>query len=71
MLGQPIRRTEFSDDRLEIVLRRLSQQAAWEALETDLWQATGDVDDLDVTSVRLDSATTYGCHTLTEDGMMQ
>ena len=71
LLGQPIRRTEFSDDRLEIVLRRLSQQAAWEALEADLWQATGDVDDLDVTSVRLDSATTYGYHTLTEDGVMQ
>jgi transposase len=71
LLGQPIRRTEFSDDRLEIVLRRLSQQAAWEALEADLWQATGDVYDLEVTSVRLDSATTYGCHTLTEDGVMQ
>jgi hypothetical protein len=41
--GATIRRTEFSDDRLEIVLRRLSQTAAWEALETDLWQATVDV----------------------------
>jgi len=53
------------------VLRRLSQQTAWEALEADLWQAPGDVDDLDVTSVRLDSATTYGCHTPMEDGVMQ
>jgi transposase len=71
LLGQPIRRTEFSDDRLEIVLRRLSQTAAWEALETDLWQATVDVYDLEVTSVRLDSTTTYGYHTRTEDGVMQ
>jgi len=37
LLRQPIRRTEFSDDRLEIILRRPSQQAAWEALEDDLW----------------------------------
>jgi transposase len=71
LLGQPIRRTEFNDDRLEIVLRRLSQQAAWEAIEDDLWQATVDVYDLEVTSVRLDSTTTYGYHTLTEDGVMQ
>jgi hypothetical protein len=71
LLGQPIRRTEFNDDRLGIVLRRLSQQAAWEALEDDLWQATVDVYDLEVTSVRLDSTTTYGYHTLTEDGVMQ
>jgi transposase len=71
LLGQPIRRTEFSDDRLEIVLRRLSQRAAWEALEDDLWQATVDVYDLEVTSVRLDSTTTYGYHTPLEDGVMQ
>jgi len=71
LLGQPIRRTEFNDDRLGIVLRRLSQQAAWEAIEDDLWQATVDVYDLEVTSVRLDSTTTYGYHTLTEDGVMQ
>jgi transposase len=30
-----------------------------------------DVYDLEVTSVRLDSTTTYGYHTLTEDGVMQ
>jgi hypothetical protein len=71
LLGQPIRRTEFNDDRLGIVLHRLSQQAAWEAIEDDLWQATVDVYDLEVTSVRLDSTTTYGYHTLTEDGVMQ
>ena len=71
LLEQPIRRTEFNDDRLGIVLHRLSEQAAWEALEADLWQATVSVYALGVTSVRLDSTTTYGYHTLTEEGVMQ
>ncbi len=57
-MGQPIRRTEFSDDRPEIVLRRLSQPTAWEALDADLWQATVEVYDLEVNSVRLDRTTT-------------
>ena len=40
LVGQPIRRVEFNDDRLGIVLRRLSRTSAWEALEAELWQST-------------------------------
>lgn len=71
LLEQPIRRTDFTDDRLGIVLHRLSRTAAWEALEADLWQATVSVYALEVDSIRLDSTTTYGYHIPTEEGMMQ
>jgi transposase len=71
LLGQPIRRgVEFNDDRLGIVLQRLSQTAAWNAVEADLWQRTVAVYEMVLTGVRLDSTTTYGYHTPTEDGVM-
>jgi len=71
LLGQPIRPVEFNDDRLGIVLRRLSKDESWEALEAELWAKTVAVYDLDVTGIRLDSTTSYGYHTVTEDGLMQ
>jgi transposase len=71
LLGQPLRRVDFSDDRLGIVLHRLSQTPAWYALETDLWQSTVVVYEIEVMGVRLDSTTTYGYHAATEDGLMQ
>ena len=73
LLGQPIRSVEFDDDRLGIILRRLSRTADWEALEAELWAKTVAVYDLELgmTGVRLDSTTTYGYHTPTEDGLMQ
>jgi transposase len=40
LLGQPIRAVEFSDDRWGGVLRRLSDEEAWAAIEPDLWAAT-------------------------------
>ena len=71
LLDQPLRRVDFSDDRLGIVLHRLSQTPAWYALEADLWQSTVVVYEIELTGVRLDSTTTYGYHALTEDGLMQ
>jgi transposase len=73
VLGQPIRSVEFSDDRLGIVLRRLSRTANWEAFEAELWAKTVAVYDLDsgMIGVRLDSTTAYGYHTPTEDGVMR
>jgi len=71
LLGQPIRRgVEGHDDRLGIVRQRLSQTAAWNALEAELWQRTVAVYEIVLTGVRLDSTTTYGDHTPTDDGMM-
>lgn len=71
LIGQPIRPVECNDDRLGIVLRRLSNTQAWEALEAELWQNTVKVYAIEVEGVRLDSTTTYGYHTPEEDGLMQ
>jgi transposase len=71
LVGQPIRPVEFGDDRLTLVLKRLADPAAWEALEAELWQAHCDVYALPVERVRLDATTSCGYHTVTEDGLMQ
>lgn len=66
---RPFRPVELNDDRLGILLRRLSDTEAWDAFESVLWQATMTV--VEIEAVRLDSTTTYGYHTPTEDGVMQ
>jgi transposase len=71
VLGQPIRTVEFSDDRLGALLRRLSDDAAWEAIEQDLWAASVTVYDLPLTGVRLDATASAGCHQPQPDGLMQ
>jgi transposase len=38
--GQSIRDTDFTDDRLTLVLRELSKPASWHAIERDLGQHT-------------------------------
>jgi transposase len=70
-IGQPIRPVEFSDDRLTLVLKRLADPAAWEALEADLWHTHCDVYALPVERARLDATTSCGYHTSTDDGLMQ
>jgi transposase len=71
LLNPPIADTDFTDDRLSIVLRRLSPAATWDALETDLWRATCDVYELPVERIRLDSTTSSGFHDAVEGGLMQ
>jgi len=71
LVGQPIRTVDFSDDRLGVLLRRLSDDAAWEALEQELWVASVTVYDLPLTGVRLDGTTSSGYHQLRPDGLMQ
>jgi transposase len=71
LLEQPIREVEFNDDRLGGVLRRLSDDEAWAALEHDLWGATVVVYKLESTDVRIDSTTSYGYHEPEEGGLMQ
>ena len=70
LLGQALRATDFSDDRLGGVLRRLSDDAAWAALEHDLWQATVTAYELPMTGVRLDATTSIGYHQVTDAGLM-
>ncbi len=76
LIGQPIRDTDFSDDRLGSVLKRLSHCARWEALETALWRDSIAVYDLSDSSpslavIRVDSTTAYGNHQIEEEGLMQ
>ena len=40
LVGLPLRPVELSEDRLGIVLHRLAQTPAWEALEAQLWPQT-------------------------------
>ena len=71
-IAQPIRSVDFSDDRLTLVLKRLSNLAVWHELETSMWRTQCEVYALPpVTRVRLDATTTYGYHTVGEDGVMQ
>ena len=71
LLGRPIRDVEFSDDRLGGLVRRLSADEAWKAIEEALWAATVAVYELELTGIRLDSTTSYGYHVVTEEGVMQ
>lgn len=71
LVGEPMRAAEFSDDRLGNLLRRLSDEGTWQAIEADLWSASVAVCSLECKQVRLDSTTTFGYHRPTEDGLMQ
>src|SRR5213593_3192552 len=71
LLGVELRPTEFTDDRLALLLRRLSHRPAWHALEADLWQKTVSVYALPQTAVRLDATSTYGYHTVSPGGLLQ
>jgi transposase len=72
LIGQPIRPVEFSDDRLALVLKRLSDLPLWHELERNLWRAQCEVYALPpVERIRLDATTTYGYHTVEDDALMQ
>ena len=72
LIGQPIRPVEFSDDRLTLVLNRLSDSEVWQELEADLWRTQCDVSALPpVQRVHLDATTSYGYHAIDDDGLMQ
>jgi transposase len=71
LIGQAIRPVEFSDDRLTLVLRRLSAPEVWHPLEADLWRAHCEVYALPVERVRLDATTSYGYHAIVDDGLLQ
>src|SRR3954465_4552548 len=71
-LGRPPRPGGSSDDRLPLVLRRLSDPDVWHELEADLWHTQCDVYALpEVQRVHLDATTGYGYHAVEDDGLMQ
>src|SRR3989449_11027464 len=58
--GLDIRETDFTDDRLTIVLRHLSDTTRWHAIEQDLGQHLVRVYDLGEPPVRVDATTVSG-----------
>src|SRR6266487_3098949 len=69
--GQAIKRVDFTDDRLEIVLRRLSDDTRWAAFESALNQYTVLVYDLSTARVHVDSTSASAYATVTERGLFQ
>jgi hypothetical protein len=60
LLGQPIRDTDFTDDRLGQVLTALSHDQKWQTIEDQLWRQSVMVYSLTPHCVRLDATTATG-----------
>jgi transposase len=60
--GLSIRDTDFTDDRLAIVVRELSKPEYWYPIERDLSRSIVRVYDLSVEGVRVDATTVSGYH---------
>jgi transposase len=58
--GLDIRETDFTDDRLTIVLRHLSAEGCWQAIEQELGQHLVRVYELEEQPVRVDATTVSG-----------
>jgi transposase len=71
LLGHPIRAVECRDDRLGVVVHRLSNDETWDAIEHDLWATTVPASAFALTGIRLDRTTSSGDHQVTEDGVRQ
>ena len=69
--GQAVMRVDFTDDRLEIVLRRLSDDTRWAAFESALNQHTVRVYDLSTARVHVDSTSASVYATVSEGGLFQ
>src|SRR2546430_3772835 len=69
--GQAVRCVDFTDDRLEIVLRRLSDDTRWAAFESALNQHTVRVYDLAAERVHVDSTSASVYATVSEGGLFQ
>ncbi len=68
---QNIERLDFTDDRLEIVLRRLSDDARWAQFESSLNQHTVRVYDLTTERIHVDSTTASAYTSVSQDGLFQ
>lgn len=69
--GQTIRDTDFTDDKLTILLRYISDTDIWEKIETALGSRIISVYNLNQEVVRFDATTVSGYHEVTENGVMQ
>ena len=69
--GMNVRELDFTDDRLTILLRRLSKPATWQAIETALGRNILRVYELKPKQVRLDSTTVSGYHAGGADSLFE
>ena len=69
--GQTIQETDFTDDRLGLVLKHLSDGGKWEQLEQSLGQRLVRVYQLNGSTVRVDATTVSGYHEGSEDSLWQ
>lgn len=69
--GLDIRETDFTDDRLTIVLRHLWDAARWQAIEQELGQHLVRVYDLEEQPIRVDATTVSGYREGGEDSLWQ
>jgi transposase len=69
--GQAVTRVDFTDDRLEIVLRRLSDDERWSAFESALNQHTVRVYDLSTERVHVDSTSASVYAPVSDNGLFQ
>src|SRR5713226_10163655 len=67
--GQAVTRVDFTDDRLEVVLRRLSDDTRWAAFEAALNQHTVRVYDLSAARVHVDSTSASAYAPVTAGGL--
>ena len=68
---QEVERLDFTDDRLEIVLRHFSDDSRWAQFEGHLNRHTVRVYDLRTTRVHVDSTTASAYAGVSEDGLFQ
>lgn len=69
--GQRVRELDFTDDRLTLLLRRLSEPATWGVIETELGRNILRVYELTPERVRLDPTTISGYHEGGEESVFQ
>jgi len=69
--GQDVQRLDFTDDRLEIVLRQLSDDTRWANFEAALNQHTVRVYALPTERVHVDSTSASAYTMVTEEGLFQ
>jgi transposase len=62
---------DFTDDRLTLLLQRLSRASTWQAIETDLGRSIVRVYDLKPERIRLDTTTVSGHHAGGDDSLFQ
>jgi len=69
--GQAVERLDFTDDRLEIVLRSLSDDTRWAAFESALNQHTVRAYELPTARVHVDSTSASAYATVSAEGLFQ